>query len=147
TQRAVRTLEAMREEFAHRVSEKGSVVTAIADSRMRWWTWAGARANAVLVSALVKVDPNLFESTTAFDNWQIGLRLDADPHAVVSAITQAKTKFGDDLAGVQAQVDEQTASRQLKFAELLPPPLMLATIAERMTEHEAVNVFLKDLRF
>lgn len=146
TRRALRTLEAMREEFAHRVSEKGSVVTAIADSRMRWWTWAGARANAVLVSALVKVDPTLFESTTAFDNWQIGLRSDADPHAVVSAIAQAKTQFGHDLSGVDAQVDEKAATRQLKFAELLPPPLMLATIAERMSEHEGVAAFLENQR-
>lgn len=146
SQRAVSVLDKLREEYSHRVSSTGSVMTSLEDSRMRWWTWAGARANAVLVSALASIDPTLFETTTAYDNWQIALRGDVDPHGMLDALKQAKAQFGEDLSGVEAEVDKSAASRQLKFAELLPPRLMLQTIAERMSEHDAVALFLQEQR-
>lgn len=145
TKRALMTLDELREEYGHRVDSSGSVVTAREDSRMRWWTWAGARANAVLVAALSSVAPELFESTTAFDNWQIALRGDADPRAIARALRQARDNFGDQLDQVVAETDER-AVRQLKFAELLPLHLSIRTVAERMSDQEAVTAFLKNQR-
>lgn len=110
SQRAMSVLDILREEYSHRVASTGSVITSLEGSRMRWWTWAGARANAVLVSALARIDPALFETTTAFDNWQIALRGDVDSHSMLDALKQAKAQFGEDLSGVEAEADRSVPS-------------------------------------
>ncbi|MEX5296108.1 DEAD/DEAH box helicase [Kocuria sp. CPCC 205268] len=133
TRRAQDRIADLREEYAHRVDRSGSVVTGQDDSRVRWWTWAGARANAVLVAALSDVAPDLFETTTAFDNFQIAMRSDAAGGSVFSALRTAQAKFGPELAGAVPETDEK-AVRQLKFFEMLPPELSLRTVAERMTD-------------
>ncbi|MFD7418481.1 helicase-related protein, partial [Kitasatospora purpeofusca] len=46
TQRAVRSLSEAREHFLERVHQGGTLIIRDADGRMRWWTWAGHRANA-----------------------------------------------------------------------------------------------------
>ncbi|MFW3386015.1 UNVERIFIED_CONTAM: DEAD/DEAH box helicase [Kocuria sp. CPCC 205274] len=133
TRRAQDRITDLREEYAHRVDGSGSVVTGQEDSRVRWWTWAGARTNAVLVAALSDVAPDLFETTTAFDNFQIALRSDATGGSVFSALRLAQAKFGLELAEAIPETDEK-AVRQLKFFEMLPPELALRTVAERMTD-------------
>lgn len=139
TKRAESKLLELRAEYADRVDETRCVVSAADGSRVRWWTWAGARANAVLVAAVSAVQPELFDTSTAFDNWQIALRGDATAGAVAGAVHIAKDQFGADFSGVVPTVDERVV-RQLKFAEMLPPQLALRTLAERMADHEAAEL-------
>lgn len=145
TKRAQDRIADLREDYAHRVDGSGYVVTGQDDSRVRWWTWAGARANAVLVAALSDVAPDLFETTTAFDNFQITLRSDATGGSVFSALRIAQQKFGTELADAVPETDEK-AVRQLKFFEMLPPAFSLRTVAERMTDRSGTARLLERRR-
>ncbi len=46
----------------------------------------------------------------------------------------ARSRFGDDFAGMQPSASED-AVKQLKFAELLPPEIAAATLAARGADH------------
>lgn len=138
TKRAENMTSELRYEYSNRVDHARTVVGSGGGSRVRWWTWAGARGNAVLAAALSAVRPELFETTTAYDNCQIALRGDATAGAVASAVNAAKAEFGADFRGVVPSVDER-AVRQLKFFEMLPSELAMRTVAERMTDYEAAE--------
>jgi ATP-dependent Lhr-like helicase len=75
SKRAVTKLGELREEYAHRVSGDSTVLFREPNGRLRCWTWAGDRANAVLVAGLLEVAPELLDESRAFNNWQIGLRV------------------------------------------------------------------------
>lgn len=137
TRRATDRLAELRGRMADRVHESQTVVGRDG-SRMRWWTWAGARANAVLAAALEAVDPELLGETVTYDNWQIALRGDATAAWVGNAVWKARQQFGDDLRGVLPLVDER-AVRQLKFSEMLPPELAHATLAARIADKSAAQ--------
>lgn len=128
TKRAVTALAAVREEHAHRVSEDGTVIVQ-EPTGPRWWTWAGARANAVLVAGLTEVAPELLDDG-AYTNRNIRLRGDATPSALTRALWEARQRLGPEFAGVVPGVNDD-AVRGLKFAELLPSDLALAALAER----------------
>lgn len=136
TRRAEKMRSELRDEYRNRVALTGTVVGPGGGSRARWWTWAGARGNAVLAAALSAVRPELLETSTAYDNWQIALRGDATAGAVASAVSAAKAEFGSDFRGVVPAVDDR-AVRQLKFFEMLPPELAIRTMAERLADYEA----------
>ena len=138
TRRTQDRLADLREGMAHRVDDQGTVVAAD-DRRVRWWTWAGARANAVLAAAIDAVEPDLLGETITYDNWQIALRGDATPGWVIRTMSDARKEFGGDLTGVLPLVDER-AVRQLKFAEMLPPDLAHATLAARLADPEAATL-------
>lgn len=133
SKRAVHRLDELREEYAHRVRPDSTVLVQEARGRMRWWTWAGARANAVLVAALDQVMPELLDETKAFNNWQIGLRGDTTAGSLTAGIRAARDSFGDELADVLPAVDAN-ALRRLKFSELLPPDLAFETLAQRLVD-------------
>jgi ATP-dependent Lhr-like helicase len=105
---------------------------------MRWWTWAGARANAVLVGALDRVAPDILGESIVYDNWHIGLRNDATAEWLRTSLDIARRELGHDLAGALPLVDER-AVKQLKFAEMLPPGLAVATLAERAADRESAS--------
>jgi ATP-dependent Lhr-like helicase len=132
--RASARLQALMSQYAHRVSEDATVV-ADEDGRVRWWTFAGARANAVLTAALGLVAPELLDEWSA-GNLQVPLRSDATAGAVASALRAARDVAGDDLAGAVPSVSEQ-ALKKLKFAELLPPALAREALGERGSDHQA----------
>lgn len=132
TGRALTRLQALRGQYAHRVAERATVV-ASDDRRQRWWTFAGARANAVLTAALGEVAPEVLDQGS-FSNMHIALRSDATAGAVSSAMRDAHRVFGDDLVSVSPPVSEQ-ALKRLKFAELLPPTLAARTLAARGADH------------
>ena len=133
SERATQRLAAIRETFEPRVSATSTVV-ADDGSRLRWWTFAGARANAVLVAALGSVEPDLLEDWS-YSNLAIALRSDATPARVSLALHQAGLQFGDDFAAVVPEVSPQ-ALKKLKFAELLPGALAVDTLARRASDHE-----------
>lgn len=128
TARSRTRLDSLREQFAHRVADDASVI-ASDDGRMRWWTFAGARANSVLTAAVGAVAPELLDQGT-FTNLHVSLRSDATAASVASALRMAREGYGEDLAGVIPPVTDQ-ALRKLKFAEMLPPALATATLSAR----------------
>jgi len=69
-------------------------------------------------------------------NIHISLRSDSSASAVASALRQARDTFGDDLGAVIPPVTEQ-AVKKLKFAELLPPSLAIATLSARNADHRS----------
>ena len=101
---------------------------------MRWWTWGGARANAVLGAALSEMEPGLVDEVDRFDNRYLRLRGDATTGALRAALRNACARFGDDFAGAQPSVSDE-ALAQLKFAELLPPHLAAITLESRAADH------------
>lgn len=130
SKRAVTQLAGVRTERASTVDESCSVIAASDNGQLRWWTYAGARANSVLATALTAVDPTLVDEVDRFDNRYLRLRGDASAGAVQSALRSARSEFGTDLGGVVPSVSEQ-AVKQLKFAELLPPAMAVETLAVR----------------
>lgn len=129
TDRATTRLARLRAELSDQVWVDGTVL-ASDGAYMRWWTWAGAKANAVLVSALDGVAPHLLGDSITYDNWQIALRSDVDAPALAEALALALRQFGAGLKGAQPLIDDR-ALKQLKFAEMLPPDLAVATLAAR----------------
>jgi ATP-dependent Lhr-like helicase len=100
---------------------------------VRWWTWAGARANGVVAAALAATDRGLVDELDRYDNRYIKLRGDATAGQLRQALRESRDAFGDDLAGMQAPISEE-ALKQLKFADLLPPGLAEATLAARAAD-------------
>jgi ATP-dependent Lhr-like helicase len=88
SKRAVTTLGELQEEYADRVSGDSTVMLREPNGRLRWWTWAGARANSVPVAGLLQVAPELLDESRAFNNRQIGLRGDTTSTALSAAMKQ-----------------------------------------------------------
>ena len=130
SRRAIERLAAVREEHAGRVDDAGLVVAPWDSGQVRWWTWAGARANGVVAAALASVLPGLVDEVDRYDNRYIKLRGDAPTSELREALLAARATFGDGLESVEAPVSDD-ALKQLKFAELLPPALAAATLAAR----------------
>ena len=69
TQRAKRVLAEVRDEHVSAVHPGGTVITRAGDD-VRWWTWAGYRANATLAATL----SHLTDSVQRFDDASIRMR-------------------------------------------------------------------------
>ncbi|MDV9186674.1 DEAD/DEAH box helicase [Streptomyces sp. SR27] len=137
TQRAVRTLSEAREHFLERVHPGGTLIIRDADGRMRWWTWAGHRANATLAATLDEV---AVPGQRVNDHW-IRLREDVTPTSWKSHTAGAADRL------CLPAVDER-AVRGLKFAEALPPRLAEATLSARLAGlGSAVAVLSEPVRF
>ena len=117
SKRAVAGLERLREEHRLEVSDRGLVLLEDEDD-VWWWTWAGARANATLLAAVpAVVDPNQ----------RVGnFRLRLLGHDAIDELSAAATSV--DLAAATPVVSP-AALQGLKFAEVLPPALAIATVA------------------
>ncbi|MFF7851055.1 DEAD/DEAH box helicase [Streptomyces sp. NPDC007910] len=137
TQRAVRSLSEARGHFLERVHPGGTLIIRDADGRMRWWTWAGHRANATLAATL---DDVAVPGQRVNDHW-IRLREDVTP----VSWKQRSAGAADRLC--LPAVDER-AVRGLKFAEALPPRLAEATLSARLAGlGPAVAVLAEPVRF
>lgn len=129
TPRAMARLEVLREQYAHRVSHESTIVVDD-DGRVRWWTFGGVKANAVLTALLDRVSPDLLDNGT-YGNMHISLRSDATAVAVSSSLRAFRNQVGGDgLADLLPSVPDQALSK-LKFAELLPPTCARDTLATR----------------
>lgn len=132
-------LPAARAEWADRVDPDCTLIRT-EDRRTRWWTWAGGRANAILLAALESVDPSLIEDDYVYDNRQIGLRGGVTATEVRRAVHAVAEVLGGELSAVRPFVTEK-ALRQLKFTDLLPPDLARATLEARLADPDgAVEV-------
>ncbi|MEU6799877.1 DEAD/DEAH box helicase [Streptomyces neyagawaensis] len=133
TRRAETCLAEQREfDAADTVHPGGTLVTRVGKD-VRWWTWAGYRANATLATTLQAVTDPLQRPT---DSW---LRLRED-------ITQADWRAAHENVGdnlVLPDVD-QRAVRGLKFSAALPERLAAATVAARLADFDSARAVLAE---
>ncbi|MFC5182467.1 hypothetical protein [Actinomadura harenae] len=136
TDRAVRGLAEARDDDVGSVHPGGLVISRDGED-VRWWTWAGYRANAVLAATLAGVTD---EKQRFQDDW-IRLRSDLTRDIWRSGVTDAAERL------CLPDVDER-ALRGLKFSEALPERLAMATLAARLADLEnAAAVLDEPVRF
>ncbi|MGW0489000.1 DEAD/DEAH box helicase [Streptomyces olivaceus] len=133
TPRATAKIAEARDKHLHTVHSGGNLVTRHTDGDVRWWTWAGHRANATLAASLPSV---VVPHRRAHDQW-IPLRDDVSPESWRAAV-----------AGVPPglclpEVDER-AVRGLKFADALPPRLAELTLAARTADVAGAGTVLAE---
>ncbi|MFE0728942.1 DEAD/DEAH box helicase [Streptomyces antibioticus] len=131
TRRAEACLAEQRETDApDTVHPAGTVITRVG-SDVRWWTWAGYRANATLAATLQSVTDPLQRPT---DSW-LRLRENLTP----ADWRAARDNVGENL--VLPEVDRR-AVRGLKFSAALPERLAVATVAARLADFESARLVL-----
>lgn len=103
---------------------------------LRWWTFAGLRANAWLGKAL---EPWV-EGDSGFDNLSIRLRREA---VDLRAFRSRMDALAADLSAVDFPVSEE-AIVELKFSECVPNDLSRAMLRRRLQDERAVSVVLTE---
>lgn len=128
SQRAVAKLEDLRASMGVCVDADRTVIMRSGQD-LRWWTWAGRRANATLWAALGAQDPSPVSTVDTYDEWSIPLDSALDVDSIRAALNGVRdaVNSGDGLPSVRPE-DVQG----LKFAELLPPGMAEATLAQRI---------------
>ncbi|WP_328839574.1 DEAD/DEAH box helicase [Streptomyces europaeiscabiei] len=137
TRRAEACLAEQRETDAPDTVHPGGTLITRVGSDVRWWTWAGYRANATLAATLQSVTDPLQRPT---DSW-LRLRENLTP----ADWRAARDNVGENL--VLPDVDRR-AVRGLKFSAALPERLAVATVAARLADFESASlVFGEPARF
>jgi ATP-dependent Lhr-like helicase len=136
TDRARKVLAELRVEEYACVHPAGTVITS-QGLDVRWWTWAGYRANATLAATL----SDLTDEKQRCDDNSIRLRAD-----LTRRIWQAGTADAAERLCLP-NVDER-ALAGLKFGEALPHRLAVATLAARLADLDgAARVLAEPVRF
>ncbi|GAA4227755.1 DEAD/DEAH box helicase [Actinomadura meridiana] len=132
TERAVRHLARTREAATSTVHPGGTVISRDGDD-VRWWNWAGYKANAVLTATL----SGLTDENQRFEDEWVRLRPDLtrDMWKVATADAADRLCLPD--------IDER-ALRGLKFNEALPARLAVATLAARLADLDGALIALTD---
>ncbi|GLZ16342.1 ATP-dependent helicase [Actinomadura sp. NBRC 104425] len=131
TRRAGARLQTLRsEKAAESVHPAGLVITRVGGD-VRWWTWAGYRANATLTATLSSVTDQVQRPTDLF----VRLREDLTPEMWKAARAEAPLVLPD--------VDAR-AVRGLKFSAALPAHLAAATAAARLADLDGAEKALGD---
>lgn len=129
SRRATDALARVRDEQSDTVSAHGNLITFDPARGRRWWTWAGARANAQLAAAIESVAPGVVESGLRTSNRFVALQTESSLQGLRAAL-EAVGRPGGALDTVLVPVDDE-ALKQLKFSELLPPELARSCLALR----------------
>jgi ATP-dependent Lhr-like helicase len=129
-------LAGLRSDALGRVSPCGLVISR-GDLDLRWWTWAGYRANATLKATL----GGLADEAQRVDDVSIRLRTDLRLSTWRSATAELKNRL------CLPEVDEK-ALADLKFSDALPRHLAVATLAARLADLDhASSVLAESSRF
>ncbi len=113
------------------VHPQANLIVRRGDGDVRWWTWAGYRANATLAASLGQVvDP-----LARVDDLHIRLRDDLTTDEWPTAVADARQ------APSRPEVDEK-ALTGLKFSDALPKRLALATLAARLADFPGATATL-----
>ncbi|WP_084958884.1 DEAD/DEAH box helicase [Thermoactinospora rubra] len=135
TRRARAALAEWREEEACRLVHPGGTLVTRSGDDVRWWTWAGYRANATLAATLSSVADPVQRPTDLY----VRLREDLTVGRWRTALADA----GDGRPLVLPDVDPR-AVHGLKFAAVLPERLAMATVAARLADFEGARAALRD---
>ena len=133
TERATRTLEALRSSYSDNADPDRLIVRLPDDAAGRWWTWAGTAGNRSLQASLPKlVDPRQ--------------KIDEKSVRLLPGVTVAE--FGDAVAAVEWRdpLVDANAVRGLKFSAALPTELATATLAARIGDLIAAQSVLAEQR-
>ncbi|WP_406298460.1 DEAD/DEAH box helicase [Embleya sp. NBC_00888] len=138
TRRAQAALTQARDESTELVHAGGTVIVrASTGSDVRWWTWAGARANATLAASLASVTDPLQRSTDGY----VRLREDLTPEQWRAATKDVTNHL------CLPHVDSR-ALNGLKFSTALPQRLAEATLAARLADLDGAAAALgESVRF
>ena len=112
----------MRDEDVATVHPGGTVITR-SEEDVRWWTWAGYRANATLAATL----SHLTDGVQRFDDAGLRMRGDLTLEMWKAGIADASERL------CLPEVDPR-AMAGLKFSEALPGRLAEATLAARLAD-------------
>ncbi|MBF6106735.1 hypothetical protein IU500_22115 [Nocardia terpenica] len=129
TRRAIAALANQRTARAT-TAKSGTTIIQRDGQAVRWWTWAGFRANATLAHSLASIT----ETDQRPTDLSIRLRPDLTPQMWREALTQA------DL--VLPAVDPR-AVNGLEFATLLPEHLAAATVAARLADNSGAQQIMR----
>ncbi|MEU9428319.1 DEAD/DEAH box helicase [Streptomyces sp. NPDC048342] len=136
TERAVTYLAQLRESAIDTTHPGGTVITRVGDD-VRWWTWAGFRANATLTATLA----GLTDEKQHFNELYVRMRPDLTPQMWTTMTADATERV------CLPEIDDK-ALRGLKFNEALPSHLARTTMAQRLAAtHRAVSVLSEPVRF
>ncbi len=136
TRRAASALTNAREAAIETVHPSGTVIVRSGDD-VRWWTWAGYRANATLVTSLSSVT----DHSQRIDDFSVRLRRDLTPDIWKVAVADAEDRL------CLPMVDED-ALKGLKFSAALPRHLAEATLSARIADlHGARRTINESTRF
>ncbi len=134
TVRATAALAQAREGSSELVHPDGTVIVRGGrDTNVRWWTWAGYRANATLAATLTTIADPLQRPTDTC----IRLREDVTPAEWRKATAEAVDQLC--LPAVDAR-----ALNGLKFSAALPTRLAEATLAARLADLEGAAAALRE---
>ncbi|MET7474721.1 DEAD/DEAH box helicase [Streptomyces sp. NPDC005648] len=134
TRRAEGALAQARERYGETVHAGGTVVTRGGpDTNVRWWTWAGSRANATLAATLTSVADPLQRPTDAY----VRLREDITAQEWRKPATEAAEHL------CLPSVDPRAVAG-LKFNAALPPRLAEATVAARLADLDGATASLRE---
>ncbi|MCX5611703.1 DEAD/DEAH box helicase [Streptomyces sp. NBC_00047] len=134
TRRAEVCLAEWREEDAPQVAHPdGSLITRLGTD-VRWWTWAGYRANATLAATLPSITDPIQRPTDCY----VRLREDLTPEMWRAA--RDRTDGGAAL--VLPDVDHR-AVHGLKFSAALPERLAVATVSARLADFDGARAALE----
>lgn len=123
THRARHQLEQLRSEAAPETVHPAGTLIARVGSEVRWWTWAGYRANATLAATLSSVADPLQRPTDCY----LRLRENLTPEVWREALQAAAGNL------VLPHIDLRAVSG-LKFSTALPERLAEATVAARLAD-------------
>ena len=136
TQRAKGVLAEGRDEHLSAVHPGGTVITRDSED-VRWWTWAGYRANATLAATL----SHLTDGVQRPDDASLRMRGDL-------TLEMWKAGIADAAERLCLPVVDERALAGLKFSEALPERLATATLAARLADLDsAMRVLGEPLRF
>jgi ATP-dependent helicase Lhr and Lhr-like helicase len=123
TRRAASQLEEIRTQEQGSVHPASTVITRLVSGEVRWWTWAGYRANATLASTL----DDLADPLQGHEDLYLRLRKD---------LTAAEWRAG--VKGAAERICLPSVSAKalagLKFSAALPGRLAEATLAARLAD-------------
>ncbi|MEU6118084.1 DEAD/DEAH box helicase [Streptomyces sp. NPDC047117] len=135
TRRAEVCLTKWREEDAPCLVHPGGTLVTRAGTDVRWWTWAGYRANATLAASLPSITDPVQRPT---DN---SLRLRED--LTLDMWREAREGTDGGTALVLPDVDRR-AVHGLKFSAALPERIAVATVAARLADFDGARAALTE---
>lgn len=133
TQRAVDRIAILREEGHELVHRAGSVIVRSVRGDVRWWTWAGFRANAVLAATLAGIADPL----QRFDDQYVRLRDDLTLEEWRAGTADAVQRL------CLPEIDEK-ALVGLKFSDALPKRTATMTLALRLADLDGAAAVLAE---
>jgi len=134
TRRAQAVLAEARDTAPDLVHPGGTVISRSPTGDVRWWTWAGFRANATLISTL----DGIADAGQRVEEFYVRLRSDLTPEMwKAAAVPDARERL------FLPAVDD-AALDGLKFSAALPRHLAEATLSARLADLQGAEIVLSE---